>query len=137
MNPTQVLFSTLSQSEAYTLEVAEAMPANQYDFKPEGAGWNFAELISHLAYGIEWWTENYVKGNSVNWNPPTDIAEKKELILELRKNYEGLRKSVSIREQNEKSIQGFHATLDHITHHRGQAVLYLRLNKIDPPEYRY
>lgn len=27
------------------------------------------------------------------------------------------------------------ATLDHITHHRGQAIIYLRCNNIAPPEY--
>jgi uncharacterized damage-inducible protein DinB len=29
-----------------------------------------------------------------------------------------------------------HLILDHATHHRGQAVVYLRLNGIKPPEYR-
>ncbi|MFA9454721.1 MAG: DinB family protein [Candidatus Aminicenantaceae bacterium] len=26
--------------------------------------------------------------------------------------------------------------VDHITHHRGQTVVYLRLNGIKPPQYR-
>jgi hypothetical protein len=38
---------------------------------------------------------------------------------------------------DEKSVYGAYATLDHITHHRGQAVLYLRTHGIEPPEYVY
>jgi uncharacterized damage-inducible protein DinB len=34
-------------------------------------------------------------------------------------------------------VKGFQATIDHITHHRGQAVLHLRGQGITPPEYVY
>jgi uncharacterized damage-inducible protein DinB len=34
------------------------------------------------------------------------------------------------------TINGFTLALDHATHHRGQLVVYLRLNDIPPPEYR-
>jgi hypothetical protein len=38
---------------------------------------------------------------------------------------------------NEEAIRGFYATLDHVTHHRAQAVTYLRCNGITPPDYVY
>jgi uncharacterized damage-inducible protein DinB len=33
-------------------------------------------------------------------------------------------------------LNGMMLALDHTTHHRGQAIVYLRLNGITPPEYR-
>jgi hypothetical protein len=45
------LSATLQNSRTYTLAVAEAMPADAYNFKPKGAGWNFRELLHHIAYG--------------------------------------------------------------------------------------
>jgi uncharacterized damage-inducible protein DinB len=44
---------------------------------------------------------------------------------------------VNTQKLTDKAVQGFHATIDHITHHRGQAVIYLRSNGITPPEYTY
>jgi uncharacterized damage-inducible protein DinB len=38
---------------------------------------------------------------------------------------------------NEDRIKGFFATMDHITHHRGQIIVYLRGNGITPPEYTW
>jgi hypothetical protein len=43
------LLLTLENSRIYTLQVAEAMPETSYDFKPTGAGWNFGELVDHIA----------------------------------------------------------------------------------------
>ena len=44
------LLATLENSRNYTVSVAEAMPGDAYDFKPKGMGWNFRELLSHMAY---------------------------------------------------------------------------------------
>ena len=48
------LLAIVETSRNYTLAVAEAMPDATYNFKPAGAGWNFIELMHHIAYGIEW-----------------------------------------------------------------------------------
>ncbi len=44
------------------LAVATAMPDNGYGFKPAEEVWDFRELIHHIAYGIQWWEDNYIKG---------------------------------------------------------------------------
>lgn len=131
------LLATLENSRRYTLQVAEAMPEGSYAFKPVDTVWSFQELLHHIAYGIQWWEENYVKGTSSDWNPPASKGGKKDVIAYLTKAYAALKDTISNAKLTEKEVQGFHATLDHITHHRGQAVTYLRGQGVTPPEYGY
>ena len=131
------LLSTIANSRNYTLQVAEAMPEKGFHFKPAGAGWNFSELLHHIAYGIQWWQENYITGNKTDWNPPPAKNKKAEIISYLTQAYDDLQKTIKKESLTEQAVSGVHATLDHITHHRGQAVIYLRTNGVEPPEYVY
>jgi uncharacterized damage-inducible protein DinB len=131
------LLSVLENSRNYTISVAEAMPDDSYNFKPENAASNFGELLNHTAYGIKWWEENYIKGIKTAWEPPIVKSGRKETIQSLTNAYESLKNTINSIELNDDSINGFHATIDHITHHRGQTVLYLRCKGIVPPEYVY
>jgi uncharacterized damage-inducible protein DinB len=135
MNDT--LLTTLETSKHYTRAVAEAMPENNYAFKPTGAGWNFGELIDHIAYSITWWEDNFVKGKKTDWNPSSPNKNKKRSLEQIEEAYAGLKSTLQKGKFSEEAAKGFHATIDHITHHRGQAVIYLRCNGIVPPEYTY
>jgi DinB family len=113
------------------------MPDNAYAFKPAEEEWDFRELMHHIAYGIQWWEDNYIKGNKTEWTPPTVKGNKKDILTYLELVYGGLKKTVSDGNLSDEAVQGFHATMDHITHHRGQAVVYLRCKGLTPPEYIY
>lgn len=131
------LKKTLANSKNYTLSVAEAMPDKSYDSRPAGAGWNFRELLHHIAYGIQWWEANYIKDDKTDWAPPATKKNKKDVIAYLNEAYDGLEQTINEGKLSAEAVQGFHATIDHITHHRGQAVLHLRVQGIEPPEYAY
>jgi uncharacterized damage-inducible protein DinB len=131
------LLATVENSKNYTLQVANAMPDKGYQYKPAGAGWNFGELLHHIAYGIQWWQDNYITGKKTTWDPPPAVVSKKEVISYLTKAYDTLQKTIKHQSLTEEAGNGVHATIDHITHHRGQAVLYLRTNGVEPPEYVY
>ena len=131
------LLTTLENSRNYTLSVANTMPGNSYNFKPTDAVWNFRALLHHITYGIHWWKENYIKGTETAWEPSTVEGEKNEIIANLEEAYDSLKNTICNSKLNDKAVQGFNATIDHITHHRGQAILYLRCNGITPPEYVY
>ena len=131
------LLSTIANSRNYTLQVAEAMPEKGFHFKPAGAGWNFGELLNHIADGIQWWQDNYITGNKTDWNPPPAKNKKQEIISYLTQAYDDLQKTIKKESLTEQAVNGVHATIDHITHHRGQAVIYLRTNGVEPPEYVY
>lgn len=129
----QQITQRLEQSEQYTLAVAEAMPEKEYGFRPTKDVWSFGELMHHIAYGIRWWEANYIRKTETPWDPPPAKKGKKVLMEELRKAYADLRQTVG----STKDPAGFYSTLDHITHHRGQATVQLRLKGIVPPEYVY
>lgn len=131
------LLSTLENSKNYTLAVADAMPANEYASKPVKDIWSFGELMNHIAYGIEWWEANFIKGKKTDWNPPVVKNDKDACIKNLTQAYEALKVTISVVKPDENVVNGFHSTLDHITHHRGQATLHLRGQGIVPPEYVY
>jgi uncharacterized damage-inducible protein DinB len=131
------LFSTLENSRTYSIAIAEAMPEGAYNFKPQNAGWSFGELMHHIAYGISWWEENHIKGNETPWNQPLVKNNKQAIITALKASYDSLKNTVATSKVLDSKVNGFHSTIDHITHHRGQAVIYLRCKGINPPEYIY
>jgi uncharacterized damage-inducible protein DinB len=112
------------------------MPEDGYTFKPGKDMWTFGELLHHIAYGIEWWEDNFIKGIKTDWAPPAALKQKQAIADALEKAYDRVAVTVSGLPAD-KVDAGLHATLDHITHHRGQAVIYLRLNGAVPPEYTY
>jgi uncharacterized damage-inducible protein DinB len=131
------LLTTLGNAKDYTLSVAAAMPSESYSFKPVPEVWTFGELLHHIGYGIGWWEENYIKQQPADWDPPTATTTKEATIAYLEKAFAALKKSVENSTLSDKVVAGFYATIDHITHHRGQATVYLRSKGIVPPEYIY
>ncbi|NML20099.1 hypothetical protein HHL16_04395 [Pseudoflavitalea sp. G-6-1-2] len=131
------LLNLTDTSRKYTLDVAAAMPEGKYNFKPVDEVWNFRELLHHIAYGIEWWEANYVLGLETDWAPPATGKNKEEVMAYLEKAYDSLQVVIKTQPMTESAVKGVHSALDHITHHRGQAVLHLRLNGIEPPAYTY
>ncbi len=132
------LLQTLERAKNYTLAVADAMPEADYTFKPVGAGWNFAELLNHIGYSILWWEDNYLLGREVAWQPPLVASDKQSVRQYLEKCFLHFKETCEqLSLDGVEEFQGFYATLDHVTHHRGQAVVYLRCYGITPPEYIY
>ena len=129
------LLKTVRNSRKYTLAVAEAMPDSMYSFQPCEGVWNFNELMNHIAYGITWWESNYVKKAETPWAPPALQHQKEATMALIDAAYDSLEKTLDSIAINNSVTAGISATLDHVTHHRGQAVTYLRCKGITPPEY--
>ena len=131
------LITLLENSRNYTTGVAEAMPVKLDNYKPSTDVWSFREQLHHIAYGIEWWNDNYIKGVKTTWAPPATSKSKKEVLSYLNQAYDSLKETLVGSPLNDDRVKGFHATLDHITHHRGQCIVYLRINGITAPDYCY
>ncbi len=131
----KILLETIGKSMGYTLAVAEIMPAEFYNSRLTKDNWNFAEMLSHIAYGITWWQETMVEGKKAAWAPPAAATSKQAVIMHMKEAFNALSETVSGMEVNDDVTYGCFATLDHITHHRGQAVLFLRNKGLTPPEY--
>jgi uncharacterized damage-inducible protein DinB len=127
--------STLEISKNYMLAVAEAMPENSFDFKPTNDVYTFNELINHISYGIQWWEANYIKLKETKWDPPSAKANNQETIKHLQLCFDALQESLNNVKLNDEIVKGFYSTFDHISHHRGQATMHLRLKGVTPPDY--
>lgn len=138
-----------TNAAAYTLEVARAMPPEQYNFRPTPEEMSFGEQLEHMAENMMWLSSNYLTGISVEspllikeGRNPEEIIALMELALNtareaiLRANPEGLSATVDFFAGPMTRRQIILLLHDHHTHHRGQLVVYLRLNGIKPPRYR-
>jgi len=132
----------------YTLEFAKAMPEENYSFKPVPVEMSFGEQLKHIAGNMVWLSSSYLNGAPTKLDPMNAGNSKKEIIDILEKSFAYAAETVNhlnekMLNQNVDFFAGFMTKrrilllmTDHVTHHRGQLVVYLRLNGIEPPAYR-
>lgn len=136
----------LRNSKEYTLKVANLMPENKYSFKPNPEEMNFGEQILHIASNLGWLSSSFLK-SSTNPISKSEILNKPDLINKLTLAYNfslnvlehfdrrQLSDTVSFFAGPMNKLQIINLINDHQTHHRGQLLVYLRLNGIKPPDY--
>ncbi len=138
------------QAKAYTVEFAEAMPEEKYGFKPTEEVFSYAGQLLHLAGGNYWFFAT-MKGEK---SPQPEDAFKPEgktksdVVSMVGESFafgdgvvstlteDAVQKEVAWGKNKLALWKVFLFCVDHITHHRGQMVVYLRLNGITPPQYR-
>ncbi|WP_439130139.1 DinB family protein [Polaribacter sp.] len=142
----------LENSKKYTLLVAEKMPENKYSFKAADGSLSFAQNFLHIGFAMNWHSKTLLKGEETySWQQDTVFKvagkSKKEMIALIDKTFDEAIQFICNFETNnlEDTIEyfGFKRTKrqillllsDHITHHRAQMIVYLRLNGIVPPRY--
>ena len=140
--------SKLKNAQAYTLKVARSMPAGKYDYKPSPEEMLFSRQLLHISETLCWLTSSYLTSNK---NPLTaaegKLTSKEEIIAVVTKAYDfaidalqnfapnTLTDRVQFFAGPLNKLQIINLVQDHQTHHRGQLMVYLRLNGIKPPEY--
>jgi uncharacterized damage-inducible protein DinB len=126
-------------SSEYTLAVAEKMPADKYAFRPTAEQMTFGQQLVHIAE-----QNQLIFGEMLSVAAPEKRAvalSKAEALAKLKETttlgLEVLQERASALPTDVAEVlNGMMLALDHTTHHRGQAIVYLRLNGITPPEYR-
>ena len=68
----------LKTSRDFTLKVAEAMPASDYDFKLTKPQMSFAEQLIHLSQGLSYFTAPFVGEKP---NPPKPASMSKADVI--------------------------------------------------------
>lgn len=139
---------TWQRAKAYSLEFANAMPEENYTFKPTPEIMSFGEQVVHTA-GAAFWFASKITGEP---NPgkgfKAEGKSKAEIIEYLKKAFDFVEKALTNLSDEEATkkiplfgklvltkAQTFQTIRDHTTHHRGQMVIYLRLKGIKPPQY--
>ena len=142
----------LEKSKEYLILVAETMPEDKYDFKATPESMSFAENLMHIGWAMDWHSESLMGGREArDWNTDIELKvdkkSKKEMIATIDKTFDKTIEFISNFDINrlEERLDYFGADrtkrqvllllIDHITHHRGQMLVYMRLNGLKPPRY--
>jgi uncharacterized damage-inducible protein DinB len=134
-------------SKEFTLAVAEAMPAEGYDFKPTTEEMSFGQLMIHIA------AQNSDSCASATGTKPLAepaATDRQTAIKFLINSFDKCSKEFDAMppEQLNKEVYKFRGqpvlasealwyTFTHMAHHRGQAEVYLRVKNIKPPAWRF
>jgi len=142
-----IVVKHLTTSRDFTLKVAEQMPEADYGFKLTPPQMSFGEQMAHLASDQAGLLAPFSSGKPQPSKPAS--VSKKDVIAFVRQSYDQSIALVSklTPAQIEKSYPGFGSpmtglellmfVLDHSTHHRASAEMYLRAKGIAPAEYEF
>jgi len=137
----------LNTSRDFTVKVAEAMPEADYDFKLTPPQMSFAQQMVHLASGLDYFLAAF-SGQKPNPPKPSSL-HKADVVAFVKAQYDKAIQTVSNLTPDQisktyKSPEGEESgadlllgVLDHSTHHRASAEMYLRAKGITPPEYEF
>ena len=142
-----IVVKHLTTSRDFTLKVAEQMPDADYGFKLTPPQMSFGEQMAHLASDQANLLAPFTTGRPAASKPAS--MNKKDVIAFVRQSYDQSIALISklTPAQIERSYTGFGApmtgleilmfVLDHSTHHRASAEMYLRAKGIAPAEYEF
>lgn len=143
-----IVVKHLTTSRDFTLKVAEQMPEADYGFKLTPPQMSFGEQMAHLASDQAGLLSPF-STTKVNPSKPASMS-KKDVIAFVRQSYDQSIALVSklTPAQIERGYPGFGPqpitglellmfVLDHSTHHRASAEMYLRAKGIAPAEYEF
>ena len=143
---------TWQRTMDYTLTVAKAMPEEHYDFRPTEDIRSFREQLGHLINNFAF-LQYYITGKRDSplkgLGDDLEGKSKEEVIKVVEKGFNFIADLIESTSDEEiiQPVQFFVSTVpmnkekifflmrNHVTHHRGQLILYLRMKKVQPPSY--
>ena len=142
----EILVGHWRKSKDFTLKVAEAMPAENYDYKPYADARSFGAEMQHLAEAEGFYLGRLGKGGRPPAAPRGDTS-KAATVKYLTGNFDwaigvvgqltaaDLTKSFGGRGPAATGLELLYQAMIHTAHTRGYAEMYLRNKGIVPPEY--
>jgi uncharacterized damage-inducible protein DinB len=128
-----------------SVAVAQAMPVEEYAFRPDPPSMTFGELMTHIAQTNYQFCYGLKDAQAPNMQLPT---EKDAIVKSLADSFSycsgvisGLtdEQLSSVHPSPDGKLSGRESLLAmyiHVAHHRGQAEIYLRDKGIAPPNYK-
>ena len=132
-------------SKTYLVQIAEAMPESKYGFKPTERQMSFEEQMLHIIKNINWLGANYFnvkdaqasilenQKERIKQNIENSFSEIAYVVKQLETK--DLVVKIDFFTGKKTKLQMLNLLQDHVTHHRGQLIVYLNLNEIEPPRY--
>ena len=142
----------LENSRKYIVLVAETMHEDKYSFKATPESLSFAENLLHIGYAMDWHSQSLLGDReSRDWQTDTifkvGTKSKAEMIALINNTFDETIKLIGQFDTaqlddeldyfglNRSKRQIFMLLADHITHHRAQMLVSMRLNGLVPPRY--
>ena len=142
----------IENSKKYLILVAEMMPEDKYGFKATPESLSFQENLMHIGWAMDWHSQSLMGGREArDWNTDAELKvddkSKKEMIAKINETFDKTIEFIlnfDINRLDERldyfgsdrtKRQVLLLLADHITHHRGQMLVYMRLNGLKPPRY--
>lgn len=134
-------------SKLYLMAIAEAMPEEHYTFKPTERQMSFKEQLMHIKGNMDWLSNTYFTEKEFKRSTGDLPATKMETIRLIEGAFdaaaeiitkapeETFKDSVSFFAGPKSKLQILNLLQDHVSHHRGQLIVYLNLNEIEPPAF--
>ncbi len=147
--PKNAFLEKWQNSRDYLIAIAEAMPEDHYNYKPTLRQMEFGAQLLHIRGNMLWLGNTYFTAIPFDRSSLTkDIPEgKANIIKALQDSFDAVYQFVEAAEEAtltttvdffagpKSKLQILNLLHDHVTHHRGQLVVYLNLNDIEPPGY--
>ena len=142
-----VFLEKWQNSKTYLLDIAKAMPEDKYNYKPTEREMSFGEQLLHIKGNMDWLSTSYFTDENYDKKKDDTKYSKEEIISMLEKSFDNVFENIknskpeSLKEKVEffagpkTKLQILNLLQDHVTHHRGQLIVYLNLNEIVPPKY--
>ena len=144
-------------AKEFTLAVADAMPADDYNFKANDEEMGFGKLMAHIALannrafalvsGLK--APDTPEKIMAAYKDPKGVFDKDTTLQFLRGSFDfctnalgqiDAAKMEAMAGPQGRQMSGrewLWAYFTHTAHHRGQAEVYLRIKNIKPPDYRF
>jgi uncharacterized damage-inducible protein DinB len=140
------VLANLDEVQDKIMQLAQAIPAAKYSWRPAKGVRSVSEVFMHIAGG------NYFLSTFLGRKPPADlpkdlekVTDKQKVVTELRRSFDYLRNVIAAEPDAnlEKTVKMFGSTathravlmtmLNHLHEHLGQSIAYARMNNVVPP----
>jgi uncharacterized damage-inducible protein DinB len=140
------LLDRWNTSKDYMLRIAAQMPEGDYTFKPNAEEMTFGEQILHIANNTEFLTQGLTAKKHTTFDDKhiTKESAMKSLAASFDDGAQAIasltdadlsNKMVSSDEGQMTALEAVILAMDHVEHHRGQCIVYLRVKGIKPVDY--
>jgi uncharacterized damage-inducible protein DinB len=144
---TETFLEKWTNSKNYLLEVAQAMPEDLYTYKPSERQMTFGQQLMHIKQNMEWLSTSYFTDEPYEKTKDEKSYSKEETIALIETSFDQVSEIIKKTDPQaldtkatffagpKTRLQILNLLQDHVTHHRGQLLVYLNLNEIEPPKY--
>ncbi len=150
--PSQVVDQLLTMVESEMVPLAEAMPADKYNFAPTNGNFKgvrtFGEQVTHVARANYWMFGSAASIKPDNMPDMKSLKTKAQMVQALKDSFAFGHRAIATLDNNNameeiKPVDGIKTrsgimvfAIIHMNDHFGQMVEYVRMNGIVPPSSR-